>query len=861
MTIDIGCIAMSIVKYFSYNNYICIPNNLNTMRKISIFILLLAAALTTNAQTYYSMHYCKEGFRLRMYETILPTLLHIKDVAEKGGDFKADEYYEAIDILCNIYTHYYKNPEMSLRIMEKAYQTLAAKTDSSHSSSLRFAALNLADIYTMTCQYDKAGKCIQNSEKLFDIAPCNCNLRLGLEMAKIKHCCTTKNTAKLRPLINNVITKYKDYYETDLMKGTDYLTFALINSIAEAHYLLGETDKAVNYWQHIVDNLKSQEPQPNALFNKVINSLATIKMQNRQWTEALALYDKIKMFNDYYNEEYFYNVLNCALFANNVEKIKKYYTLFSREMVENKSRILIKSTEENHYNAWVASVKDVEFYNYAALKSQMAPIITDAFASTVFFKSLSLNSNIILNDFIYKSDQKDLINTYEKCKKLKHNFVFSHSDLETKKRDYLEYELLFDSVLTQTQRLSVKLWNQVKTYSEIQRPLSENEFVIEFCLIPDYEQYPNHHDYFGAYVFGKNFSMPKLIKLGEVDAVAKILTPSTDAMMFYSHLYSPEKSRLLYDLIFKPLESFLRTARTVYFSPYGILANVSFNFLADSDGKYLCNKFNMVRVSSVTQISQIKSRNITVAKSAALFGDIDYGTAVTDRQNAGKQSSNRESDFSNLPSTKIEIQKIKEILSTNHIEATIFDRTSATEESFKNLSGKSPEILHLATHGFCFETDEKAADKPFAQNVNSYSQKESAMVLSGLALSGANNIWKGNFDLPNAEDGILTAYEISQLDLSNTRLAVLSACETARGRIFPVDGVFGLQRAFKQAGAGSILMSLWKVDDAATALFMEHFYKFLFETHDRHAALKMAQSEVKKQHPDPYYWAAWVMLD
>ncbi|MBP5369166.1 MAG: CHAT domain-containing protein, partial [Bacteroidales bacterium] len=154
-----------------------------------------------------------------------------------------------------------------------------------------------------------------------------------------------------------------------------------------------------------------------------------------------------------------------------------------------------------------------------------------------------------------------------------------------------------------------------------------------------------------------------------------------------------------------------------------------------------------------------------------------------------------------------------------------------------------------------------AADKPFAQNVNSYSQKESAMVLSGLALSGANNIWKGNFDLPNAEDGILTAYEISQLDLSNTRLAVLSACETARGRIFPVDGVFGLQRAFKQAGAGSILMSLWKVDDAATALFMEHFYKFLFETHDRHAALKMAQSEVKKQHPDPYYWAAWVMLD
>ena len=136
-----------------------------------------------------------------MYETILPSLLHIKDVAEKGGDFNAEEYYEATDILCNIYTHFYKNPEYSLRIMEKAYQTLAAKTDSSHSSPLRFAALNLADIYTMTCQHDKAGKCIQNSEKLFDIAPCNCNLRLGLEMAKIKHCCTTKNTADRKSVV------------------------------------------------------------------------------------------------------------------------------------------------------------------------------------------------------------------------------------------------------------------------------------------------------------------------------------------------------------------------------------------------------------------------------------------------------------------------------------------------------------------------------------------------------------------------------------------------------------------------------------------------------------------------------------
>ena len=266
-------------------------------------------------------------------------------------------------------------------------------------------------------------------------------------------------------------------------------------------------------------------------------------------------------------------------------------------------------------------------------------------------------------------------------------------------------------------------------------------------------------------------------------------------------------------------------------------------------------------MSSTTQISRVKSRNISVATTAVLFGNIDYGTTPEEMQNAEKQGVNRDSDFRKLPSSKIEIQRIRDILMAKNIDTKIFEETSANEKNFKKFSGQSPEIMHFATHGFCLDSDEKIKDNSFAQSITSYSAKESSMVLSRLALSGANNVWKGNFDLPNIEDGVLTAYEISQLDLSNTKLAVLSACETARGKIFPVDGVFGLQRAFKQAGAGAILMSLWKVDDHATALFMEHFYKFLLQSSDRHEALQLAQAEVKKQYPDPWYWAAWVMLD
>lgn len=110
------------------------------------------------------------------------------------------------------------------------------------------------------------------------------------------------------------------------------------------------------------------------------------------------------------------------------------------------------------------------------------------------------------------------------------------------------------------------------------------------------------------------------------------------------------------------------------------------------------------------------------------------------------------------------------------------------------------------------------------------------------------------------EDGILSAHEISMLDLRGLKLSVLSACETGKGSIGP-DGVFGLQRGFKQAGAEGIMMSLWKVDDKATQILMEEFYKHLLNGTDPYAALREAQNIVRKEYPDPKYWAAFILID
>lgn len=174
----------------------------------------------------------------------------------------------------------------------------------------------------------------------------------------------------------------------------------------------------------------------------------------------------------------------------------------------------------------------------------------------------------------------------------------------------------------------------------------------------------------------------------------------------------------------------------------------------------------------------------------------------------------------------------------------------------------SPRILHAATHGFFISTLKEYDSSPFAQSVSGVSPNNLQMTWSGLVLAGGNATWEGDTIPDGVEDGILTAEEIAHLDLSRTDLVVLSACETARGHIDLVDGVWGLQRAFKQAGAKAVLMTLWKVSDDITALFMEQFYKHLLAGKSPRQAVKLSQDYlIAHGASDPFYWAPFVVLD
>ena len=338
-------------------------------------------------------------------------------------------------------------------------------------------------------------------------------------------------------------------------------------------------------------------------------------------------------------------------------------------------------------------------------------------------------------------------------------------------------------------------------------------------------------------------------RLGDGEAAIEFITKAR-------RLYTYGRSRL-YEMLWKPMESCLQGAKTVYYSPTAFLHRVAFAAIPVSKDTRLIDRYDLRYLSTTAQL--LRERQPVKARSAAVFGGMFYSPEHAFIASGGRKADYRaaiEETFPYLGETRAEADTISDDMKDSGIDIKRYVAENATEPNFYALDGQSTDIIHLATHGFYIDEKDVAANAFLA---NHPGDRYSSMQRTGLTFDGANATWLGE-KKPDREDGILTAAELSTLDLGRAQLVTLSACETALGD-YSTEGVYGLQRGFKEAGARTLILSLWNVSDRATSLFMQDFYSRWLSGMSKHDAFTQAVANLRTTHPDPFFWAAFVMLD
>ena len=395
-------------------------------------------------------------------------------------------------------------------------------------------------------------------------------------------------------------------------------------------------------------------------------------------------------------------------------------------------------------------------------------------------------------------------------------------------------------------------WDDVRN---IIRPL---DLAVEFLV----SSYRNTDEEYYALVISRSLDQPISIRLGNLSELS-----SKDIDIYNSNYF--------FDQIWQPILQRFNNIERIYFSPDGEIHNNAIENFYNPERYITDQKIEFIRVSSTRYLLSCLDKE--AGDSYILYGGLYYDSLnqkITDEDNSISGNiveTMRGIDFLKngvkyLPGSKQEIENIMlEFRNYPNIKYQIFQGEEGTEASFRSLQEKKINTLHVATHGY-FITSENHDNSKYKKlndiQRDNFDFEDELLVNNGLFLSFANESLLSNTDFQEDIDGILTAKEISKLDLSQTDFVVLSACNTGLGTI-EADGIYGLQRGFKIAGINSLLMSLWPVDDEATQLLMTAFYTKYLTGVSKKEALQTAQNTVRQTpgFEDPEYWAAFILLD
>ena len=517
----------------------------------------------------------------------------------------------------------------------------------------------------------------------------------------------------------------------------------------------------------------------------------------------------------------------------------------------------ISMSEHEKENFFLLLREDFDLFNAFVLANIQNPaiafLVDQAYDNQIFSKALLLNESNKLNVYIEKSNDEQLKKLYADWGESKSKLASLYFSNKQKENDIADLEAKIEN-LERELNLRTFLFNSYKEdihWRQIQQKLKKEDAAIEIIRVPRFSMQ-------GANRFRFSDSSSYLILSVSPASVhpAAFIIPNgnrleTRSLTYYRNcIQGNVVDTLSYADFWWPIKKQISLTGKIFLSSDGVYNQINVATLQNPITKnFQLNEETIVLVTNTRDL--LSEATSLPERIAGLYGNPSFRL---DKQQINNQPSPstivsraltnesfddfRNQSFADLPGSMDEINQLAQLLTNENVKVNYHSGQDASET---NLRAEKASILHIATHGFFL-----SQQPGFEIN---------AMIRSGIILAGVNN------EQNNAgDDGIVTAYEATTLNLQETELVVLSACETGLGESRNGIGVYGLQRGLIVAGAQHLLMSLWKVDDTATDLLMQKFYREWLSGIEIHEAFKLAQTELAKAYPHPFYWGAFILI-
>ena len=760
----------------------------------------------------------------------------------------------------------------SIVLLEKASGIFMTLGDlNSYSISLN----NIASIYYNIGDYKKA---VEKNSLSIDIT---------------KKILGRKNSSYLRSILNRAIyleklnesdsvhSMYKEILELidDIPithDNADILAMAL-NNCAQ-HFLYNKRDfdsysKLIQRSQFFFDdhNLEDHE-----LYPFILGSLWLMPEEQ----QINSLYEVLQVIEDYkgkINKEYASILTRTA---------QKEYQMFN---YRSSDTLYLKSTEiyyTNYLNNITNFTDRERLINKSKLQSSLEELISyssERYNENQFLYingyELWININGLLNSPIMNRNQQVKEINDVSLNKLFNDYCILNNRLmrliESPKKN-LELLDTINELESRVQLLERNLNLKMSGFSDYKKKYSFQSLVQSIENNEVFIDVVKLSDKYLAYISSSKWDTPKHMVIENNEGLMELSHDYANRIHGNSTLRKMiDTSGRYYDQFWRPIAKEFKGIDKAYISLGGVYNNINLATLHNKEtGKYLFEELDIEIVNSARSFIESKNKESEeyTDLTATLIGYPDYDQLPKDEVIESEDYSASSRDLTaqltdslsrggrvgSLPGTKTEVETIAETLRKQNWTPRVLMESEASEYAVKRL--KSPRVVHMATHGYFLEDIEQEYDENRVLGMDRTKVVENPMLRSGLLFSGANSTLSGT-EVQEGENGILTAYEASFLNLENTELVVMSACETAKGDQKTGEGVYGLRKAIADAGAENIIMSLWKVDDKVTQEFMTTFYNYWLEGKmSIREAFKSTRSFIKSKYPQPYYWGAFILV-